>query len=111
MRTSQVHLDTSVPAIGARVFWNDRQTVSRLPYTGIGQSVAVLDTGIVGHPFFYGLTVVPKVFLDNGKKDSGFNDSAVTLDFEGHGTRSPVSLLAGTSFTRESLQDWALCTV
>jgi hypothetical protein len=50
-------LATSVPSLGAPMFWN-------AGYTGAGESVAVMDTGVrTSHPAFSGLNLVHKVFL------------------------------------------------
>jgi len=75
-------LKYSVPALGAPVFWS-------AGYTGVGESVAVLDTGVrTSHPAFAGLNIVNKVFLDWSKQhDPCFADDASSPeDFQGHGT-------------------------
>ena len=81
-------LSVSVPAIGASTFWD-------AGYSGQGVSVAVLDSGIRSdHPAFSGLNVVPKVFLDNLKKDAAqgqvcldpSDSDGSSIDRHGHGT-------------------------
>src|ERR1035437_3046956 len=74
-------LNISVPALGAPSFWN-------AGFTGAGQSVAVLDTGIkTDHPAFAGKDIVSHVFLDAGSQSSCFNDSVNSAtDNDGHGT-------------------------
>jgi len=82
VETHFAQLAVSVPALGAASFWN-------AGYTGAGQSVAVLDTGIkTGHPAFSGRRIVSKVFLDAGRQDTTcFADDASTAeDKQGHGT-------------------------
>jgi uncharacterized protein (TIGR03437 family) len=74
-------LDVSVPSLGAPVFW-------AAGYTGAGESVAVMDTGVrTSHPAFSGLNIVSKVFLDYAKQDPCFGDDATSPeDKQGHGT-------------------------
>jgi uncharacterized protein (TIGR03437 family) len=74
-------LDVSVPSLGAPVFW-------AAGYTGAGESVAVMDTGVrTSHPAFSGLNIVSKVFLDYDKQDPCFGDDATSPeDKQGHGT-------------------------
>jgi subtilisin family serine protease len=74
-------LATSVPALGAPAFWT-------AGYTGQGQSVGVMDTGLkTNHPAFAGKSVVSHVFLAAGSKDPCFADDASSAeDFHGHGT-------------------------
>ncbi len=75
-------LDVSVPSLGAPVFW-------AAGYTGAGESVAVMDTGVrTSHPAFSGLNIVSKVVLDYAKQDPCFGDDATSPeDKQGHGTR------------------------
>jgi len=74
-------LAVSVPSLGAPVFW-------AAGYTGAGESVAVMDTGVrTSHPAFSGLNIVNKVFLDYGKQDPCFGDDATSPeDKQEHGT-------------------------
>jgi len=80
-------LAVSVPSLGAPVFWS-------AGYTGAGESVAVMDTGVrTNHPAFSGLNIVSKVFLDNAMfLDNGApnpcfaDDPASPEDNQGHGT-------------------------
>ena len=74
-------LATSVPSLGAPVFWS-------AGYTGGGESVAVMDTGVrTSHPAFSGLNIVSKVFLDYGMHNPCFaDDPASPQDKQGHGT-------------------------
>jgi len=74
-------LATSVPALGAPAFW-------AAGYTGQGQSVGVLDTGVrTDHPAFTGKSLVSEVFLTYGSGDSCFGDDASSAqDLNGHGT-------------------------
>jgi subtilisin family serine protease len=74
-------LATSVPALGAPAFWN-------AGYTGQGESVGVLDSGVrTNHPAFAGVPIVSQVFLTNGSTDPCFADNAGTAeDEQGHGT-------------------------
>jgi len=75
------HLDVSAPSLGSTAFWS-------AGYTGTGQSVAVIDTGVkTSHPAFSGLTIVSQVFLNAAKNDSCFADNATSGDdLVGHGT-------------------------
>jgi subtilisin family serine protease len=77
----RAELNVSVPALGATSFWT-------YGYTGAGQSVAVLDSGVrTNHPAFSGLSIMSRVFLDNGKLDPCFLDNATSAeDYDGHGT-------------------------
>lgn len=81
VKTHRSQLQISVPALGAPAFWIGG-------YTGAGQSVAVLDSGMrTAHPAFSGSTIISGIFLDNGKLDPCFADSATSAeDFQGHGT-------------------------
>ncbi len=74
-------LATSVPYLGAPAFWN-------AGYTGQGESVGVLDTGVrTNHPAFAGVPIVSQVFLSNGSTDPCFTDDASSVqDQFGHGT-------------------------
>lgn len=74
-------LSTSVPELGAPTFWTNG-------YTGQGQAVAVLDSGVrTNHPAFAGKTITSQVFLTNGSRDSCFGDDASSAeDQHGHGT-------------------------
>jgi subtilisin family serine protease len=74
-------LATSVPDLGAPAFWNAR-------YTGQGESVGILDSGVrTNHPAFGGRTIVSQVFLTNGRTDPCFADNAGSVqDLFGHGT-------------------------
>jgi subtilisin family serine protease/sugar lactone lactonase YvrE len=74
-------LATSVPALGAPAFWN-------AGYTGQGESVGILDSGIkTNHPAFAGKSIVSQVFLTNGSTDPCFTDNATSFqDQFGHGT-------------------------
>jgi len=75
------HLTVSVPALGAPVFWN-------AGYTGAGESVAVMDTGVrTTDPAFAGQTIASQVFIDSGKQNSCFDDDVNSPeDKVGHGT-------------------------
>ena len=77
-------LSQSVPALGATTFWTNG-------FTGAGESVGVLDTGLkANHPAFVGLNVVNRAFLTWGKNDDPdgcfADDVTSTDDFQGHGT-------------------------
>jgi subtilisin family serine protease len=74
-------LATSVPLLGAPAFWT-------AGFTGQGESVAILDTGVkTNHPAFAGESIVSQVFLTYGSQDSCFIDNAGSAqDQEGHGT-------------------------
>ncbi len=74
-------LATSVPALGAPAFWT-------AGFTGQGQAVGVLDTGVrTNHPAFAGKSIVSQVFLTYGSADSCFDDNANSgEDQNGHGT-------------------------
>ncbi len=74
-------LANSVPALGAPAFWN-------AGYTGQGESVGILDTGVrTNHPAFAGVSIVSQVFLTNASADPCFADNANSVqDQQGHGT-------------------------
>ncbi len=74
-------LNVSVPALGAPAFWERG-------YTGAGQAVAVLDSGVrASHPVFSGRQVIGRVFGTWGKLRSCFSDDADSVDdMDGHGT-------------------------
>jgi subtilisin family serine protease len=77
-------LSQSVPALGATTFWTNG-------FTGAGESVGVLDTGLkANHPAFVGLNVVNRAFLSWGKNDDPdgcfADDVTSTDDLQGHGT-------------------------
>lgn len=74
-------LVTSAYSLGADVFWSGG-------YTGAGESVAVMDTGVrTGHPAFRGLNIVSKAFLEDAKENNCFDDDAGSAeDKQGHGT-------------------------
>ena len=74
-------LALSVKALGAPAFWNSS-------FTGKGQAVAVLDTGIRSrHPAFSGLEVTSRVFLEAARIDPCFADDPKSPeDLVGHGT-------------------------
>ena len=78
---SSIQIATSVPAFGAGAFWNGG-------FTGAGESVAVMDTGLkADHPAFQGLPIVNRTFLNNGSAASCFADLATSpSDLHGHGT-------------------------
>ena len=77
----QALIVNSVPAIGAPTFWTNG-------YTGAGESVAVLDSGVrTNHPAFAGKTINSQVFLSYGSTDPCFADNASSpQDLMGHGT-------------------------
>jgi subtilisin family serine protease len=77
----KAQLNVSVPSLGAASFWNHS-------FTGTGQSVAVIDTGVnVNHPAFAGLTIISQVFLDSASLGPQFADDASSpADLVGHGT-------------------------
>ena len=81
VEVQRAQLATSVPALGAPTFWT-------AGYTGQGQSVGVMDTGLrTNHPAFAGKSLVSNVFLSAGSADSCFADNASSgEDQEGHGT-------------------------
>lgn len=74
-------LATSSFSLRAPVSWS-------ADYSGTGESVAVMDTGVrSSHPAFSGLNIVSKVFLDNGRQDPCCADDATSPeDNQGHGT-------------------------
>ena len=75
------NLVSSVPAFGAPTMWN-------AGFTGRGEAVGVLDTGIsAGHPGFANVDLVTKVFLDGGRRAFCFaDDASSTGDLVEHGT-------------------------
>lgn len=76
-------LATSVPALGADTFWTNG-------FTGAGESVAVLDSGVqTNHPAFASLNTVSRTFLSYGSsQDECFAESfpLTASDLQGHGT-------------------------
>ena len=80
-------LNVSVPATGAPKFWG-------YGWTGAGETVGVLDTGVTPHVAFPagGLINPASPFLGSGTLQPGFADANVTTDMVGHGT-----LVAGVS--------------
>lgn len=78
-RTDKAQLNISTYALGANTFWSNG-------YSGSGQSVAVLDTGVISHPAFSGLSIYYNVFLDNAKTTPCFFDDLTINDYIGHGT-------------------------
>ncbi len=81
VETYAAQLAGSVPALGAPAFWN-------AGYTGQGESVGILDSGIrTNHPAFAGVTFVNHVFLANAAANSCFGDHSNSAeDQHGHGT-------------------------
>ncbi len=75
-------LATSVPAFGAPAFWN-------AGFTGAGQSVAVMDTGLkASHPAFEGIRVTGRVFHNTARNSPCYVDDPTGFnDLNGHGTR------------------------
>ena len=80
-KTRHADLQNSVPLLGAPAFWN-------IGFTGVGQSVAVIDTGVkTDHPAFAGMTIISRTFLNFGKSAACFDDDATSAeDGQGHGT-------------------------
>lgn len=88
--TLRTQLATSVPGLGAPAFWN-------AGFTGSGQAVAVIDSGIAPtHPAFAGKTVVAQVFLTYGALNTQCfgDDPSSPVDQLGHGTH--VNGIAGS---------------
>ena len=57
-------------ALGAAAFWNARPTGRPNGYTGAGQTIAVLDSGIrEDHPAFKNVTFTDRVFLNNASRN------------------------------------------
>ena len=81
IETHTVQLNVSAPSLGATTFWN-------AGFTGTGQSVAILDSGLfTSHPAFTGKSIVNRTFLSYGQLDPCFADSASSSqDNVGHGT-------------------------
>lgn len=74
----EAQLATSTSALGAPTLWN-------LGYTGSGESVLVLDSGInASHPAFGG-RVLTAVFLQNNFSCPAL-ERGTSVDFKGHGT-------------------------
>ena len=82
-------LDISVPWLYADVFWS-------AGFSGQGESVAVLDSGVnSAHPAFTG-RVLSKVFLDANSSCSSQERQSAS-DFQGHGTHvAGIIASAGT---------------
>jgi subtilisin family serine protease len=74
-------LSTSVSALGAPAFWSRG-------WTGDGEAVAVIDSGIRGsHPAFSGVNVVPRTFGTFGEARTCFDDTVDSAeDRQGHGS-------------------------
>src|SRR5207237_1157646 len=71
--------DLSVGAVGAPAFWNQG-------WTGAGETVGVLDTGITPHPALPA-NIQSQNFLFSASTLPGFADSLTkTTDLFGHGT-------------------------
>lgn len=81
IESAHAQLLNSVPALGTSSFWD-------YGYTGFGQSVAVLDTGVrTNHPAFAGLNIIDRIFLNSGSQDACFGDDRLSpQDLQGHGT-------------------------
>ena len=78
VRQREAQLEISTPALGAPVFWE-------AGFTGAGETVGVLDSGVnADHPAFGG-RVESHVFLDTNS-DCPPEEILSPLDFEGHGT-------------------------
>jgi subtilisin family serine protease len=85
----RIDLGFSVPGFGAQAFWN-------AGFTGGGQSVAVLDTGIkTDHPAFAGKDIVSRAFLSYGSTDNCFNDILSADDRQGHGSHVAGIIASG----------------
>ncbi|MGD0580840.1 MAG: S8 family serine peptidase, partial [Bryobacteraceae bacterium] len=95
----QSQIVNSVPAMGAPTFWTNG-------YTGQGESVAVLDSGVrTNHPAFAGKNIVSQVFLTYGSTDSCFADNLNSAqDQVGHGTH--VAGIVASQGSREGSKDW-----
>ena len=93
--TTQINV--SVPALGAPAFWT-------AGFSGAGQSVALLDTGVrTDHPAFVGKAFTNKVFLDYGSMASCFaDDKASPQDLYGHGTHIAGIIMSQGSTGYES---------
>lgn len=76
------NLATSAPALGATAFW-------AAGYLGGGEAVGVLDSGLyAGHPAFFGVPLVNRIFLDTARSQPCFADNAQSAaDYVGHGTQ------------------------
>ena len=84
-------LESSVPGFGTAAFWT-------AGFTGAGQSVAVLDTGIKeNHPAFAGKEFVSRAFVSNAAGDPCFNDDQTAGDHQGHGSHVAGIVASGGS--------------
>jgi uncharacterized protein (TIGR03437 family) len=85
-------LATSVPALGAPAFWS-------AGFTGAGQAIAVMDTGLrANHPAFAGIRVAGRAFHATGRNNACYADDPTGFtDINGHGTRV-AGMAAGRGF-------------
>ena len=86
---SNESIDPNVGVLGLAAWWNEG-------YTGAGQSVAVLDTGIrSSHPVFRNKEIIARSFLGRIRSNPCFADSPSSPeDFHGHGTHV-AGIIAG----------------
>ncbi|BDC49415.1 hypothetical protein F183_A17310 [Bryobacterales bacterium F-183] len=88
-------LNNTPTTMGATTFWNAN-------FTGGGQSIALLDTGVrTDHPAFVGKSISSRRFLTFGAADSCYEDDSSTSDLNGHGTHIAGILMSqgSTGFT------------
>ena len=90
-RSHKSHLDTSVPSIGAPAFW-------AAGWTGAGETVGVIDTGVTHHKAFGANSVTDAPHLTSAALQPGFADNAASgTDMVGHGT-AVAGVIASAGF-------------
>lgn len=90
--TIKAFLDESVPATGAPLLW-DQSNI-----TGAGESVCVIDTGIMAdHPAILGKVIAEKCFCFPDCCPDGTAEDESAIDDNGHGTH-----VAGTIVSQNS---------
>ncbi len=102
----EAQVSTSTAAVGAPNLWS-------LGYTGAGDSVLILDSGInASHPAF-GNRVRTGIFLENNAQNCSTTERTSPWDFQGHGSHvAGIIASAGTaSFPSYRGVAWGVSTI